>query len=190
MARPKLLTEPQKRFAYIMGADFKATQTSAAVKAGYSEKSARNIACDLMKNPDVLELIELHREQTFRRLEISPERIRNELAAIIFANPQDYYKRDDRGREVLKDIDELSPFDAAAIKEVKITQGRRGYTRSYIYHDKKGAIELAMKTEGMLKDRMEMTGADGGPILVDTIHNNTALEARINELVTKRTAGT
>ena len=190
MARPKLLTEPQKRFAYIMGTDFRATQTSAAVRAGYSEKSARNIACDLMKNPDILELIDLHREQTFRRLEISPERIRNELAAISFANPQTYYKRDERGREILKDMDELSPFDAAAIKEVKVIQSRRGHSRTYVFHDKKGTLELLMKAEGMLKDRMEMTGADGGPILVDTVHDNTAMEARINELVAKRTAGT
>lgn len=153
MARQKFLTEPQKRFACIMGTDFHTTQTEAAVKAGYSPRSARNIACELMKNPDIQELIELHREQTFRRLEITPQRIREQLASIAFANIQDYYDRDDKGREVLKDIHALNRTDAAAVKEVKINKWGRV---SYVLHDQKGALELLMKTEGMLKDKLEV----------------------------------
>lgn len=107
------LTNKQKRFCEEYIIDLNATQ--AAVRAGYSEDTARSIASENLSKPDIQE------ELSKLQLEISnkngnlAQQVIDELKKIGFSNIQDYIEA---GNEV-KDLSEIDPQKAAAVSSVK-----------------------------------------------------------------------
>ncbi|MBA8838348.1 phage terminase small subunit [Ochrobactrum sp. RH2CCR150] len=78
------LTAKQERFVAEYLIDLNATQ--AAIRAGYSEKTAQQQRSRLLLNVLVQEAIAKGREKTAAKLEITKERIVDELAKIAFAD--------------------------------------------------------------------------------------------------------
>ncbi len=78
------LTPKQERFVAEYLIDLNATQ--AAIRAGYSEKTAQQQGSRLLLNVLVQEAIAKGREKTAAKLEITKERIVEELAKIAFAD--------------------------------------------------------------------------------------------------------
>lgn len=82
------LTDKQKRFCEEYLIDLNATQ--AAIRAGYSSKTAEQTASRLLRNVKVQEYISKRQKELSRSTEITQERVIKELALIAFSNNADY----------------------------------------------------------------------------------------------------
>ena len=82
------LTDKQKRFCEDYLIDLNATQ--AAIRAGYSPKTAEQTASRLLRNVKVQEYIAKRQKELSRSTEITQERVIKELALIAFSNNADY----------------------------------------------------------------------------------------------------
>lgn len=82
------LTPKQKRFCEEYLIDLNATQ--AAIRAGYSPKTAEQTASRLLRNVKVQEYIAKRQKELSRSTEITQERVIKELALIAFSNNADY----------------------------------------------------------------------------------------------------
>lgn len=79
----KKLTPKQDLFCQEYLKDFNATK--AAIRAGYSEKSAYSTAHEILKKPEIKEKIEAYSRQLFSQIGVNTERILGELVAIAFS---------------------------------------------------------------------------------------------------------
>lgn len=82
------LTDKQKRFCEEYLIDLNATQ--AAIRSGYSPKTAEQTASRLLRNVKVQEYIAKRQKELSRSIEITQERVIKELALIAFSNNADY----------------------------------------------------------------------------------------------------
>ena len=160
----------QDRFVDEWLIDFNGTQ--AAIRAGYSERSARSIAGRLLTKDNIQCEISRRQKDLQKRTGISQDRVVKELARIAFADMTDYaqvetrmIKKDD-GTEVsyqavaLKETAELSAEQRAALAGIK--QGANGIEVKL--HDKIKALELLGRHIGMFNDRLSLSSTDGGPL--------------------------
>lgn len=107
------LNDKQERFCYEYCIDFNATQ--AAIRAGYSEKTARQIGSKLLTNIDIQNRIKELQEDLSRTSGISALKIVQEHAKIAFSNASKF--RDDWMS--MKEFKELSEEDKSCIQEVQ-----------------------------------------------------------------------
>lgn len=146
------LTAKQQRFVDEYLIDLNATQ--AAIRAGYSPKTADQQASRLLTNVKVRAYLAERQGDRGRRLEISQDMVLRELAKIGFSDIRKVVRwgetmvrmadADDEGAEdmvpyhglALIDSTEIDDDTAAAIAEV--SQGRDGLKVKL--HDKKGAL--------------------------------------------------
>lgn len=82
------LTEKQKLFVAEYLVDLNATQ--AAIRAGYSEKTAEQIGYQLLQKTLVQDAIQEAREKRQQRTEITQDMVVEELRAVAFAKAADY----------------------------------------------------------------------------------------------------
>nr|DAK89753.1 MAG TPA: Terminase small subunit [Caudoviricetes sp.] len=82
------LTDKQKRFCEEYLIDLNATQ--AAIRAGYSPKTAEQTASRLLRNVKLQEYIAERQKELSRSTQITQERVIKELALIAFSNNADY----------------------------------------------------------------------------------------------------
>lgn len=121
--------------------DLNATQ--AAIRAGYSEKSARVTGQKLMRNPRVKEVIQERRRARAERLRISADRILAELAVIAFSDISNYVTAFD-GTVLINDLKTVPPHLRAAI--AKVSSSKEGV--SIQLHSKESAlVKLARHVE-------------------------------------------
>lgn len=97
--------------------DMNATQ--AAVRAGYSERTAYSQGQRLLKNVEVAAAIEKGRAERTERTKITMDAVIDELAKIGFANMADYMKAGSNGDPYL-DFSGLTRDQAAALAEVTV----------------------------------------------------------------------
>jgi phage terminase small subunit len=117
------LTDKQEMFISEYLVDFNATR--AAKSAGYSEDTARSIGCENLTKPDILAEIEKRMAARHKRLEISADRILDELRKLAFANMQDYIRVTPEG-EAFVDLGSMTREQAAAIQEIKVDESAGG----------------------------------------------------------------
>ena len=154
------LTAKQRCFVAEYLKDLNATQ--AAIRAGYSKKSAGTLSQQLLAKKHVSEAIREAIEAREKRSEITSDRVLREYARLSFSNIVDAvswdqfdYSVDKEGNPVvtggLKIIpsEELSRDVTAAIQE--ISQTKDG-TIKVKFHDKKGALENLAKHLGIQPD--------------------------------------
>jgi len=142
---PKL-TEKQKKFCEEYLIDLNATK--AAVRAGYSKKTANTIAAQNLAKLSVQKYIsELQREQS-ERTRITADQVLEELAAIAFSDRTELARVVSRQGETAETKD-LPDTVKKAVSGVK--QGRNGVEVSS--YDKLRALELLGKHLGMFIDR-------------------------------------
>jgi phage terminase small subunit len=150
------LTKKQKAFVQEYLIDLNATQ--AAIRAGYSPTSARQIADENMSKPDIKNAIDRAIAERSKRTGINADRIILELAKIAFVNPTDVINMDEatvRG--------EANREDTAAISSVKVkripTEAGDIVEREVKVYDKIKALELLGKHVGMFTDKFKVEGA-------------------------------
>lgn len=159
------LTPKQMRFVDEYLVDLNATQ--AAIRAGYSTKTAHVTGPENLGKPRIAEEISRRQKDLQRRTEVTQDRVVKELARIAFANIADYIhvetqtRTKDDGTEVTYQIvmfnetQELSADQRAALAVVK--QSVNGFELKL--HDKIKALELLGRHIGMFTDKLEVKGA-------------------------------
>ena len=169
------LTAKQKQFVEEYLIDLNATQ--AAIRAGYSKRTAEVQGHENLRKPYISSEIERRMKDREKRTEITQDRVLAEYAKIAFADIKDFleYKtaktvvdRDDNGRPIIgyKQIVDAKPseqVDGTLINEVSI--GKGGIFK-FKLHDKKSALDSIAKHLGMFIDRQEITGKDGQPLKI------------------------
>ena len=145
------LTEKQKRFCEEYIIDLNGAQS--AIRAGYAEGSARVEGSRLLSNDNIQEYIsELQRNKS-EELNISQNRVLQELMKVAFGDVKNYF--DDMGR--LIDINDLENEVSASIKSVtvlteKTVSGGETFIETNIKkmesYDKLKALEIINKMLG------------------------------------------
>lgn len=83
----KKLTDKQEQFCKEYLIDLNATQ--AAIRAGYSIKTAKDIACENLAKPNIQDFISVLKEKRNKRVEITQDEILNELKNFAFSDITD-----------------------------------------------------------------------------------------------------
>lgn len=159
---PKALNAQQELFCRQYVIDFNATQ--AAIRAGYSQKTAYAIGCELLKKPHIQAFIRTITAPVAKRLEITQERVLEEYAKIAFANVGDFIKVDPNtglGHINLADIDKadlsvLSQFEVIELPPFKTVENGEEISREVIKvkiktWDKVAALDRLRDRLGMNK---------------------------------------
>lgn len=137
------LTEKQKRFVAEYLVDLNAT--AAAIRAGYSEKTACEQGSRLLANVKVQEEIQKRQKGLRKKLEITQETVLQELAAIAFANGTDFVTINRNGLLDIKATTDVSKEKLPAIAGIKYNQ----LGVEIKLHDKVRALELLGKHLGV-----------------------------------------
>ena len=139
---PKL-TEKQKRFCEEYLIDLNATQ--AAIRAGYSSKTASRIAIELLNKSHVSEYLNGLMKHRSQRTEITAERVLQELAAIAFSDRTELAKVSSMGTV------EFTPTDSLPDNAKKVIAGieEGKYGTKITSYDKVKALELLGKHIGI-----------------------------------------
>jgi phage terminase small subunit len=158
------MTEKQRRFVEAYLADPNGKR--AAIKAGYSERSAEVEASRLLRHPKVAAELERRRNLVAAHSGVTPERVMAELAKLGFSDIRDLVRwraavtemvEDEETGEprlavatevVIVDSDKLTDGVAAAIAEV--SQSKDG-TLKVKMHDKLGALTKMAHVLGMMR---------------------------------------
>jgi phage terminase small subunit len=140
------MTAQQRLFADEYLIDMNATQ--AAIRAGYSPRSAQQQSSDLLSKPVISDYIARRLADRSRRLGISLDRTLDELAKIGYANPKDFINPNTG--EILPNA---SPEDLAAITSVKFkaseSETGRSIEREVKFTSKLAALQLLHKYQGL-----------------------------------------
>lgn len=147
------LTVKQQNFAQEYLVDFNAGQ--AAIRAGYSKRSARVKGCELLKDPRIKAIVEKRLEELSERVKITQEQVVEELVKIAKADMSDFATWGPEGVQ-FKDSAELRPEDTAAVAEVSQTITEHGGTRRIRLHDKLKALELLGRYFSMFNDNVNL----------------------------------
>src|SRR5947209_3662193 len=108
-SRVTALNPKQQRFVAEFLVDFNATK--AAIRSGYSARTAGAIGGENLQKPEILAAIQSRRAAVVAKLEITVERLVTEMARIALADPRKLF--DERGH--LKPLHELDDETAAAL---------------------------------------------------------------------------
>lgn len=161
-----MLTPKQERFAQEYVVDLNATQ--AAIRAGYSEDTAKQQGSRLLTNVDVQTHVEHIRAAQIKRTGIDADTVLFELLRIARSDLGGAF--DDNGnllpiREIPEDVrramagvETFEEFDGQGAQRVKV-----GETRKVKFWDKTRALELLAKHLGLLVDKVDHTSG-GQPV--------------------------
>lgn len=153
------LTEKQKRFADEYLIDLNATQ--AALRAGYSKKTAYSIGQENLKKPEIQTYIQERQKEREKRTEITQDQVLAELAKIGFASITDFleYKTVQRVIEyrngepvidwaMMVDAIDSSEVDGAAISEISVSKDG---TFKFKLHNKLDALDKLGRHLGLFE---------------------------------------
>lgn len=154
--------------------------TQAAIDAGYSHKSAKSQASDILTRPHILRYLADLQKPMVEALDISAERILREYASMAFGNDHDFVKKDENGKLVvdenglpLPDFTNATRDQMAGLAGLEITilpsfgeeedeHGNRAPNPLKIKwkrQDKKAALDVLAKRAGVIVDpRVKLEG--------------------------------
>lgn len=146
------LVKKRERFVEEYLIDLNATQ--AAIRAGYSPKTAYSIGHELMKIPEVRARIDKAMAERSKRTGINADRVLRELGKIAFVNATDVIDMSDA---TVKNDAERDDTAAIASVKVKVIPGENGdgVEREIRLADKLKALELCGKHLGMFKENSD-----------------------------------
>jgi len=130
---------------------------ASAIAAGYSEKTASAIACNLLRVPYIQEKLKAKMESKQEKFNLTADSVMQQLAAIVQFDIRKLYNPDG----TLKNVDELDDDTAAAVSGIDVYLDKEktdtgmkvvGETRKFKAFDKIQAIDRAMRHFGLLKD--------------------------------------
>jgi phage terminase small subunit len=157
----------------------------AAIRAGYSKKTAAEQAARLLTNVNVKKYIQWLQDELSEKTGVKAEDVIKEFALIAFANIQDFIQADNE----IVDISKIARDKAAAVESIQTTvnvttnkKGSKEYETQNIklkMHSKLSALENLGKHLGVFREDNQQKG-DSLQVLVDTI-NAYSHKIKINE---------
>ena len=188
----KPLTPKQEAFVAEYLVDLNATQ--AAIRAGYSAKTAGAIGDKLLKKAEIQDRLSEAMDARSQRVEVTADRILRELVIMGFSDVRNFLV-DDQGGLALRDG---APDDAwRAVSSVKhkirsfSTDDGTETTREIEFKlwDKNTALEKIIKhTRFYPPEKLELTGENGGPIQVEGSNLDDLSEEQLAALAAKLAA--
>ena len=143
----------------------------AAIRAGYSAKSAEVQASQLLSKPNVQAWLRKRLKDREKRTEITQDRVLLELARVAFGNTADLAQWQDDGSVIVTPSEDLTEDQSAMVAEVS-TSATGVKIKA---HDKLRALELIGRHLAMFTDnkdvRHQLLDEDGKPV---------ALKARVS----------
>lgn len=175
---PKLKNDRQEEFCQQYLKDLNGYK--AAVRAKYSKKTARVQASQLLSKLNIQQRIAELKKEREERTQVTQDWVVKELRLIGGSDLQDYIDiNPDTGAIRAKGFEEMPPETSRALKSIKedrvIKEDAKGeqvtvYDKvSFTTHDKIRALEILARHLGMLIERHEVTGEDGGPVKIEYI---------------------
>ncbi len=157
----KKLTPKQKIFIKEYLIDLNATQ--AAIRAGYSEKTANRIATENLSKPVIREALTQAMEKRENELEITAEMVLNEFARIAFVDPRNFFNPDGSAKAITElDEDTASALAGFQIDDLFEGKGKDrqliGYVKKYKIADKIRALEALAKHLGITSENIKVSG--------------------------------
>lgn len=151
------LNPKQARFVAEYLIDLNATQ--AAIRAGYSQKTAYSQGERLLRHVEVQEAIQAGQKARADRTQITQDRVLQELARLAFFDIRKLYN-DDGGLKAPHELDDDTAAAVAQLESFEEYAGRGedreaiGTTRKAKTFSKDAALALAMRHLGMLNDKL------------------------------------
>jgi phage terminase small subunit len=151
----KKLTAKEEKFCNEYLIDLNATQ--AAIRAGYSKKSACSIGAENLRKPHLKKIIDYKKLEIQVNIGVSAEMVAKELAKIAFFDPRMLFNSDGSAKP-LDDIDDINITSIAGIEIEELYEGfgrdrkRIGRTKKFKLADKIAALEKLGKHLGMFVD--------------------------------------
>lgn len=150
------LNQQQRLFVLEYLKDLNATQ--AAIRAGYSKKTAAEIGYENLRKPQIAEEIQKAMKRRANRLEISAERVLKEIAKVAFSDVRDVVTWDEETVK-LTPSDQIDPDAAGAISEVsqkvkQLKSAKKNEKASLVtykvkMYDKMRALEMLARHLGL-----------------------------------------
>ena len=166
-AKANCLTPKQQRFVAEYLKDLNGTQ--AAIRTGYSKRTANEQAARLLANVSIRAAIDAGQSRHLDRAELTAARVYAEVAKVCFSDLRDFISWD-AGGVILKASSDLPDGAAACVAEVSEHKTDKASNVRFKLHSKTEALRLAAQMLGLLRERVEHTGKDGGPVeVVETI---------------------
>lgn len=154
-----ILTEKMQTFVREYLIDLNAT--AAAIRTGYSKKTAHAIGWEMLRKPAVAAEVSRCRGELMNKLEVTAERVVAELASLAFSDIREIFSPDG----ALKPMMEWSAGAAAAVSSLEVDEifAGSGENRVSIGQLKKlklwskvDALQLLARHLGLLRDRVEL----------------------------------
>lgn len=166
MSKEKL-TAKQQMFVAEYLIDLNATQ--AAIRAGYSEKTAQEQSSRLLSNVMVSKAIQEAMDKRSQKTEITSEKVLSEIAKLGFADI----------RKVFNEYGQLLPVHllpddiASSVSSIEVVTSRIPgsdpveveHTSKIKFWDKRGSLELLGKHLKLFPNQNEHTGKDGKDLM-------------------------
>ena len=142
------LTQKQERFVQEYLIDLNATQ--AAIRAGYSCRTARSIGQENLTKPAIQQAIQERTGKVANRLELKAEAVIQRLADIAFSELGQVASWDSQGNMTVRPSHEMTPAERAGIENIQAT-GREDGTRtiSITLANRMRALELLGRYFGL-----------------------------------------
>jgi phage terminase small subunit len=158
------LSDKQRRFCEEYLIDLNATQ--AAIRAGYSPRTANEQASRLLAKVSIRSCIDISLAELSKRTGVTAERVIRELAKIAFVNPPNAINIDDAMINRY-----ATDEDTACIQSIKVkvipTKDGEVVEREIKFADKTKALELLGKHQGLFTDNINISGGLGVKIIDD-----------------------
>lgn len=158
-----------KQLAFIREYTIDLNATQAAIRAGYSEKTARQAGAENLSKPDIQAELTKLMEARAQRVEIDADTVLRELLRLARVDLCEAFN-DDGSLKPVRDMPEDVRRAISGVDVFEEFQGRGedremiGYTKKLRFWDKTKALEMLGRHLKLFSDKLELTGKDGGPI--------------------------
>ena len=147
MRKDKKVTPKEKLFLFELMSDSKMNPEKAALKVGYTKSVARTKAYLWVSNskqnpkPHLKAFLDKLLEKKEQKLDITTERVRNEIAKLAFSNVVDIIEK--MGGQInLQMLNKLDESERAAIMELSEVEAEGVVTRKIKLHSKSKALDM------------------------------------------------
>jgi phage terminase small subunit len=178
------LSDKQRKFTDEYLVDFNATQ--AAIRAGYSEKSAYSIGWENLRKPEIIEVIRekaMGAEEVLMRLS---DMARGDIADLMEITPAGFTFRllvGENGERIVnpqtKLIRKIKQKVTTYLAKTEAGEDREIIETELELYDAQAALVQLGKYHKLWTDKTELTGKDGGPVEVIETLRPSEIMARV-----------
>ncbi len=161
---PALKDARYEAFALALARGAPIAKTFAAIYPGErNAKTCGEKAARLHAKPAIKQRIAEIKAQLAVKTPITAQRVLEEMAKIAFSNIGDFFDLDENGVPRIN-MAKVTKDQMAIVSEITIEEKNGEPKVRFKLHDKRAALSDLGKHFGLFKDKLEVSGPDGGPI--------------------------